>query len=70
MYNIIHVAVLCHEMMTCGAKMPSRMEFVRKALVEYIDEDYGHAPGRADTEALRVVDKAMPKQLPLIRSSL
>jgi pyrroloquinoline quinone (PQQ) biosynthesis protein C len=29
-------------MMTCGGRLPARLEFIRKALVEYIDEEYGH----------------------------
>jgi long-chain acyl-CoA synthetase len=37
-----HVKHTVPLMMACGAKLPSRMEFVRKALVEYIDEEYGH----------------------------
>jgi long-subunit acyl-CoA synthetase (AMP-forming)/thiaminase len=37
-----HVKHTVPLMMACGAKLPPRMEFVRKALVEYIDEEYGH----------------------------
>jgi len=29
-------------MMACGGRLPERLEFVRKALVEYIEEEYGH----------------------------
>ncbi len=37
-----HVRHTVPLMMACGARLPERMEFVRKALVEYIDEEYGH----------------------------
>ena len=37
-----HVKHTVPLMMACGAKLPPRLEFVRKALVEYIDEEYGH----------------------------
>ncbi|AZR41515.1 AMP-binding protein [Marinobacter salarius] len=37
-----HVKHTVPLMMACGARLPERMEFIRKALVEYIDEEYGH----------------------------
>lgn len=37
-----HVKHTVPLMMACGGRLPERMEFVRKALVEYIDEEYGH----------------------------
>lgn len=37
-----HVKHTVPLMMACGARLPRRVEFVRKALVEYIDEEYGH----------------------------
>ncbi len=37
-----HVRHTVPLMMACGGRLPDRMEFVRKALVEYIDEEYGH----------------------------
>ncbi|RBW51923.1 AMP-binding protein [Marinobacter sp. F3R11] len=37
-----HVKHTVPLMMACGARLPHRLEFVRKALVEYIDEEYGH----------------------------
>jgi len=57
-----HVKHTVPLMMACGAKLPSRMEFVRKALVEYIDEEYGHDEWilndldacDADKEAIRI----------------
>lgn len=38
-HHVKHTAPL---MMACGARLPERLEFVRKALVEYIEEEYGH----------------------------
>ena len=38
-HHVKHTAPL---MMACGSRLPERLEFVRKALVEYIDEEYGH----------------------------
>lgn len=37
-----HVRHTVPLMMACGARLPARLEHVRKALVEYIDEEYGH----------------------------
>jgi long-subunit acyl-CoA synthetase (AMP-forming)/pyrroloquinoline quinone (PQQ) biosynthesis protein C len=37
-----HVKQTVPLMMTCGGRLPDRLEFIRKALVEYIDEEYGH----------------------------
>jgi acyl-CoA synthetase (AMP-forming)/AMP-acid ligase II/pyrroloquinoline quinone (PQQ) biosynthesis protein C len=37
-----HVKHTVPLMMACGGQLPERLEFVRKALVEYIDEEYGH----------------------------
>lgn len=37
-----HVKQTSPLMMACGARIPERLEFVRKALVEYIEEEYGH----------------------------
>ena len=37
-----HVKHTVPLMMACGGRLPERLEFVRKALVEYIEEDYGH----------------------------
>ncbi|MCG8519239.1 MAG: iron-containing redox enzyme family protein [Pseudomonadales bacterium] len=38
-HHVKHTAPL---MMACGGRLPERLEFVRKALVSYIDEEYGH----------------------------
>ncbi len=37
-----HVRHTVPLMMSCGGRLPDHLEFVRKALVEYIDEEYGH----------------------------
>jgi long-subunit acyl-CoA synthetase (AMP-forming)/heme oxygenase len=37
-----HVKHTVPLMMACGARLPERLEFVREALVEYIEEEYGH----------------------------
>jgi thiaminase len=37
-----HVKHTVPLMMACGARLPERLEFVRKALVPYIEEEYGH----------------------------
>lgn len=37
-----HVKHTVPLMMACGGRLPERLEFVRKALVEYVDEEYGH----------------------------
>ncbi|MEQ5835090.1 iron-containing redox enzyme family protein [Marinobacter sp. NFXS9] len=38
-HHVKHTAPL---MMACGGRLPERLEHVRKALVEYIEEEYGH----------------------------
>ncbi|HSJ49031.1 MAG TPA: iron-containing redox enzyme family protein [Gammaproteobacteria bacterium] len=38
-HHVKHTAPL---MMACGARLPERLEFMRKALVPYIEEEYGH----------------------------
>ncbi|MGM0767105.1 MAG: AMP-binding protein [Pseudomonadota bacterium] len=37
-----HVKHTVPLMMACGGRLPERLEEVRKALVEYIEEEYGH----------------------------
>ncbi|WP_323750146.1 AMP-binding protein [Marinobacter sp.] len=37
-----HVKHTVPLMMACGGRLPEHLEFVRKALVEYIEEEYGH----------------------------
>ncbi|MFG0382932.1 TenA family transcriptional regulator [Pseudomonas sp. zbq_18] len=38
-YHVRHTVPL---MMACGARLPREMEWLRKAVCEYIDEEYGH----------------------------
>ncbi|WP_251977270.1 TenA family transcriptional regulator [Salinicola avicenniae] len=37
-----HVRQTVPLMMACGARLPERLEWLRGALVEYIEEEYGH----------------------------
>ncbi|WP_068830062.1 TenA family transcriptional regulator [Pseudomonas sp. BMS12] len=58
-YHVRHTVPL---MMACGARLPSGMEWLRKAVCEYIDEEYGHeqwilndiAACGGDAEAVRL----------------
>lgn len=38
-YHVRHTVPL---MMSCGARLPSRLEWLRAAVCEYIEEEYGH----------------------------
>ncbi|MBI6674425.1 TenA family transcriptional regulator [Pseudomonas syringae] len=38
-YHVRHTVPL---MMACGARLPSRMEWLRAAVCEYIEDEYGH----------------------------
>ncbi|MBN2975688.1 biliverdin-producing heme oxygenase [Pseudomonas fluorescens] len=38
-YHVRHTVPL---MMACGARLPSRLEWLRKAVCDYIEEEYGH----------------------------
>ncbi|WHS62707.1 iron-containing redox enzyme family protein [Pseudomonas sp. G2-4] len=38
-YHVRHTVPL---MMACGARLPSHLEWLRQAVCEYIDEEYGH----------------------------
>ncbi|MDT8904184.1 iron-containing redox enzyme family protein [Pseudomonas prosekii] len=38
-YHVRHTVPL---MMACGARLPMRLEWLRKAVCEYIEEEYGH----------------------------
>lgn len=38
-YHVRHTVPL---MMACGARLPTRLEWLRKAVCEYIEEEYGH----------------------------
>jgi hypothetical protein len=57
--------------MACGARLPERLEWLREAVAEYIDEEYGHqewilndirACG-ADAEAVRLSTPNLPTEL-------
>lgn len=38
-YHVRHTVPL---MMACGARLPTRLEWLREAVCEYIEEEYGH----------------------------
>ena len=38
-YHVRHTVPL---MMACGSRLPSRLEWLRKAVCEYIEDEYGH----------------------------
>lgn len=66
-----HVRHTVPLMMACGARLPSRLEWLRGAVCEYIEEEYGHeqwilndinACG-ADWEAVRDGRPALPIEL-------
>lgn len=38
-YHVRHTVPL---MMACGARLPTRLEWLRKAVCEYIEDEYGH----------------------------
>ncbi|PYB80940.1 biliverdin-producing heme oxygenase [Pseudomonas sp. LB-090624] len=66
-----HVRHTVPLMMACGARLPSRLEWLRGAVCEYIDEEYGHeqwilndmkACG-GDWEAVRDGRPALPIEL-------
>ncbi|MEE4373063.1 iron-containing redox enzyme family protein [Pseudomonas alliivorans] len=67
-YHVCHTVPL---MMACGARLPSRLEWLRAAVCEYIEDEYGHerwilddlraCGGNAD--AVRDGSPAMPIEL-------
>jgi thiaminase len=67
-YHVRHTVPL---MMACGARLPSRLEWLRAAVCEYIDDEYGHeqwilndlrACG-ADADAVRDGSPGLPIEL-------
>jgi pyrroloquinoline quinone (PQQ) biosynthesis protein C len=58
-------------LMACGARLPARLEWLRGAIAEYIDEEYGHqewilndlAACGADPETVRRSQPALPTEL-------
>lgn len=66
-----HVKHTVPLMMACGSRLPARLEWIREALVEYIQDEYGHqewilndlqATG-ADAEAIRHGRPDLPIEL-------
>jgi hypothetical protein len=67
-YHVRHTVPL---MMACGARLPARLEWLRAAVCEYIDDEYGHeqwilddlrACG-ADAQAVRQGTPGLPIEL-------
>jgi len=66
-----HVKHTVPLLMACGARLPDRLEWLRAAVAEYIDEEYGHdewilndiAACGADAAAVRRSLPAMPTEL-------
>lgn len=56
-----HVSQTVPLLMGCGARLPARLEWLRKAVIEYLNEEYGHdewvlediAESGGDAEAVR-----------------
>ncbi|WP_260957731.1 TenA family transcriptional regulator [Pseudomonas citri] len=67
-YHVRHTVPL---MMACGARLPAHLEWLRKAVCEYIEEEYGHeqwvlddiAACGGDKEAVRNGQPALPIEL-------
>jgi len=66
-----HVKHTVPLLMACGARLPERLEWLREAIAEYIEEEYGHqewilndirACG-ADADAVRVETPNLPTEL-------
>ena len=66
-----HVSHTVPLLMACGARLPVRLEWLRGAIAEYIDEEYGHqewilndlAACGADPAAVRRSQPALPTEL-------
>lgn len=66
-----HVRHTVPLLMACGARLPARLEWLRGAIADYIDEEYGHqewilndlAACGADPEAVRRSQPALPTEL-------
>ena len=67
-YHVRHTVPL---MMACGARLPTRLEWLRKAVCEYIEEEYGHeqwilndiAACGGDRDAVREGRPSLPIEL-------
>lgn len=66
-----HVKHTVPLLMACGARLPDRLEWLREAIAEYIEEEYGHqewvlgdiAACGADMEAVRHGSPRLPTEL-------
>ena len=66
-----HVKHTVPLLMACGARLPERLEWLRSAIAEYIEEELGHqewilndlAACGADPEAVRYGQPALPTEL-------
>lgn len=66
-----HVKHTVPLLMACGARLPERLEWLREAIAEYIEEEYGHqewvlndiAACGADKEAVRNSTPRLPTEL-------
>ena len=66
-----HVKHTVPLLMACGARLPERLEWLREAIAEYIEEEYGHqewvlndiAACGADQEAVRNGTPRLPTEL-------
>jgi hypothetical protein len=66
-----HVKHTVPLLMACGARLPERLEWLRGAIAEYIDEEYGHqewilndiAACGGDAEAVRLSTPNLPTEL-------
>ena len=75
-----HVRFTVPLMMACGARLPDRLEWLRTALVEYIEEEHGHeqwilddiraAGGDAETAAARPADPATRLMVAAVRDTI
>ncbi|MBV4458009.1 iron-containing redox enzyme family protein [Pseudomonas sp. COR58] len=67
-YHVRHTVPL---MMACGARLPARLEWLRKAVCEYIEDEYGHeqwvlddiAACGGDRDAVRDGQPSLPIEL-------
>ena len=75
-----HVRFTVPLMMACGARLPDRLEWLRTALVEYIEEEHGHeqwilddiraAGGDAAAAAARPADPATRLMVAAVRDEI
>lgn len=75
-----HVRFTVPLMMACGARLPDRLDWLRAALVEYIEEEHGHehwilddiraAGGDAEVAASAAPDPATQLMVSYVRDSI